>query len=80
MGWVLKLFGKKAVGDFDLEEILFEFLLFFEEFVLNWMLLYEDLWCILIEVVTWLNLIKEGYFEKVDWVGLIWFMVEKELV
>lgn len=79
MGRALKLPGKKAVGDSDLEEIPLEFLSFLEEFVSNWMLLHEDLWCTPIEVVTWLNLIKEGHLEKVDWAGLIWFMVEKEL-
>ncbi|KAL6269406.1 hypothetical protein ACE6H2_026317 [Prunus campanulata] len=31
------------------------------------------------EVLNWTKAIKEGHFGKVDWAGLIWFMVEKEL-
>ncbi|KAE9456078.1 hypothetical protein C3L33_12028, partial [Rhododendron williamsianum] len=31
------------------------------------------------EVVNWTKAVKDGHPEKVDWAGLIWFMVEKEL-
>ncbi|XVE86382.1 hypothetical protein DITRI_Ditri18aG0030500 [Diplodiscus trichospermus] len=52
---------------------------FVEEFVASWMLLHEDTWMTPVEVLNWTKMIKEGHFEKVDWAGLIWFMVEKEL-
>ncbi|XWS41201.1 hypothetical protein CRYUN_Cryun17cG0060000 [Craigia yunnanensis] len=53
---------------------------FVEEFVANWVLLHEDTWMMPVEVLNWTKMIKEGHFEKVDWAGLIWFMVEKELM
>ncbi|XWS44589.1 hypothetical protein CRYUN_Cryun15aG0060000 [Craigia yunnanensis] len=53
---------------------------FVEEFVSNWVLLHEDTWMMPVEVLNWTKMIKEGHFEKVDWAGLIWFMVEKELM
>ena len=53
---------------------------FLEEFVSNWVLLQEDTWMMPVEVLNWTKMIKEGHFEKVDWAGLIWFMVEKELM
>ncbi|XVF26432.1 hypothetical protein REPUB_Repub14bG0016200 [Reevesia pubescens] len=53
---------------------------FVEEFVSNWMLLHEDTWMMPDEVLNWTTMIKEGHFQKVDWAGLIWFMVEKELL
>ncbi|CAJ1978850.1 unnamed protein product [Sphenostylis stenocarpa] len=56
-----------------------ESIAFVEEVVYNWMLLPNDSCMISGDVFLWLNLIKEGNFEKVDWAGLIWFMVEKEL-
>ncbi|KAB2008796.1 hypothetical protein ES319_D10G123100v1 [Gossypium barbadense] len=52
---------------------------FLEEFVSNWVLLHEDTWMMPAEVLNWTKMIKEGHFEKIDWAGLIWFMVEKEL-
>ncbi|XVF41571.1 hypothetical protein PTKIN_Ptkin01aG0290100 [Pterospermum kingtungense] len=52
---------------------------FVEEFVSNWVLLHDDTWIMPVEVFNWSKLIKEGNFDKVDWAGLIWFMVEKEL-
>ncbi|KAK8556589.1 hypothetical protein V6N13_064609 [Hibiscus sabdariffa] len=52
---------------------------FLEEFVSNWVLLHEDTWMMPEEVLNWTKTIKEGHFEKVDWAGMIWFMVEKEL-
>ncbi|KAH6788887.1 hypothetical protein C2S51_003893 [Perilla frutescens var. frutescens] len=52
---------------------------FIISFVSDWMLLHEDPWLMPNEVSEWLKLIKEGHPEKVDWAGLLWFMVEKEL-
>ncbi|KAM5584650.1 hypothetical protein ABKV19_004160 [Rosa sericea] len=49
-----------------------------EDLVGNWVLLQEDeMWMMPREV---LKDIKEGQFGNVDWAGLIWFMVEKELL
>ncbi|TKY66789.1 MICAL protein 2 [Spatholobus suberectus] len=52
---------------------------FVEELVCNWMLLHDDAYIMPNDVFQCLSLIKEGSFEKVDWQGLIWNMVEKEL-
>ncbi|XP_062015110.1 uncharacterized protein LOC133731720 [Rosa rugosa] len=48
-----------------------------EDLVGNWVLLQEDEPR---EVLKWCKDIKEGLFGNVDWAGLIWFMVEKELL
>ncbi|OVA14493.1 hypothetical protein BVC80_1037g34 [Macleaya cordata] len=66
--------------DFDNEVLSEESISFIEEFVSNWILLHEDIWAMPNEVLTWTRYIKEGQPQKVDWPGLIWFMVEKELV
>eukprot|EP00268_Persea_americana_P002473 TRINITY_DN1074_c0_g1_i1.p1 TRINITY_DN1074_c0_g1~~TRINITY_DN1074_c0_g1_i1.p1 ORF type:complete len:734 (+),score=174.19 TRINITY_DN1074_c0_g1_i1:147-2348(+) len=51
------------------------------EFVSNYMLLHEDdAWMMPEEVMVSERLLKEGRFEKVDWAGLMWFMVERELM
>ncbi|GAV75983.1 hypothetical protein CFOL_v3_19459, partial [Cephalotus follicularis] len=52
---------------------------FMEEFVSNWVLLHEDTWVVPEYIFNFSNVIKEGNLEKVDWAGLIWFMMEKEL-
>lgn len=65
--------------DCDVDEFPQEFLSFLEEFVSNWMLLHEDVWVTPEEVLSWMKLIQEGNPQKVDWAGLIWYMVEKEL-
>ncbi|KAK8519353.1 hypothetical protein V6N12_025393 [Hibiscus sabdariffa] len=52
---------------------------FLEELVSYWVLLHEDTWMMPADVFNWTKMIKEGHFEKVDWAGLIWFMMEKEL-
>lgn len=57
-----------------------ESIAFVEEFVSNWVLLHEDTWMMPSEVLNWTRVIKDGHPEKVDWPGLIWFMVEKELM
>ncbi|RZB75504.1 uncharacterized protein LOC114378345 [Glycine soja] len=57
-----------------------ESIAFVEEVVYSWMLLHDDEAYIMPnDVLGWLSLIKDGNFEKVDWAGIIWFMVEKEL-
>lgn len=55
---------------------------FLEDFVFNWMLLRDngDARKIPDEISDWIKDIKDGNFERVDWAGIIWFMVEKELV
>ncbi|KAK9922688.1 hypothetical protein M0R45_031141 [Rubus argutus] len=53
---------------------------FLEDFVSNWVLLHEDTWMMSSEVLNNTKAIKEGQFAKVDWAGLIWFMVNEELV
>ncbi|KAG7034888.1 hypothetical protein SDJN02_01681, partial [Cucurbita argyrosperma subsp. argyrosperma] len=57
-----------------------ESIAFIEDFVSNWLLLHEDTWMMPNEVLNWTKAIKIGNFERVDWAGLIWFMVEKELI
>ncbi|KAF8043408.1 hypothetical protein BT93_A1671 [Corymbia citriodora subsp. variegata] len=54
---------------------------FVSDLVSNWMLLHDDdTWMMPDEIMSWDKLIKEGSFEKVDWAGMVWFMVEKELM
>ncbi|KAK9132006.1 hypothetical protein Scep_011534 [Stephania cephalantha] len=52
---------------------------FLQEFLSNWVLLHEDAWLMPSDVFSSIQLIKEGQPQKVDWSGLIWFMVAKEL-
>ncbi|CAL0323605.1 unnamed protein product [Lupinus luteus] len=54
---------------------------FVEEFMWNWMVLNDDDDACEVpnEVLRCEKLIKEGFLEKVDWLGLMWSMVEKEL-
>ncbi|KAL9379888.1 hypothetical protein Peur_028370 [Populus x canadensis] len=52
---------------------------FIEELVSNWILLHEDTWMMPPDILNWIKLIKEGNFDKLDWAGMIWYMVEKEL-
>lgn len=49
------------------------------EFMSNYMLLHEDTWMMPEEILASERLVKEGQPQKVDWAGLMWFMVEKEL-
>ncbi|CAK9176578.1 unnamed protein product [Ilex paraguariensis] len=65
--------------DLDLEAVSEDSIKFLEDFVSNWVLLHEDTWIMPCEVLNWTRVIKDGHFEKVDWAGLVWFMVEKEL-
>ncbi|KAK4398096.1 hypothetical protein Sango_1285100 [Sesamum angolense] len=68
-----------AEVDLDSEALSDDSIGFIVELVLDWMLLHEDMWMMPNEVMDWLKLIKDGHPEKVDWAGLFWFMVEKEL-
>ncbi|KAE9588578.1 hypothetical protein Lal_00002983 [Lupinus albus] len=57
---------------------------FVEEFMWNWMVLNDDdddddACEVTNEVLGCEKLIKDGFLEKVDWLGLMWSMVEKEL-
>ncbi|MED6108619.1 hypothetical protein PIB30_025926 [Stylosanthes scabra] len=58
---------------------------FLEEFMSNWMVLhhYDDdeggLMVMPNEVLECRRLIREGHFGKVDWAGLMWSMVEREM-
>ncbi|XP_010277711.1 PREDICTED: histone acetyltransferase KAT6B-like [Nelumbo nucifera] len=86
LGRALKLPGKKdktnsaEASESEPEVLSEESISFIEEFVSNWFILHEDTWILPDEIVTWNRLIREGQPQKVDWAGLIWFMVEKELL
>ncbi|KAK9676880.1 hypothetical protein RND81_11G107300 [Saponaria officinalis] len=76
----LKLPVKKPSADCEWESYSGEFLPFLEELVSSWMVLQEcEVWVTPTEVVNWMKMIKDGQPHKVDWAGMIWFMVEKEL-
>ncbi|XP_019159418.1 PREDICTED: uncharacterized protein LOC109156069 isoform X2 [Ipomoea nil] len=78
----LSLPVKKEKGDvvnLDVEEFSEESIGFLEDFVSIWVLLHDDIWMMPNEVLHWIRVIKDGSPEKVDWAGLVWFMVEKEL-
>ncbi|KAL5998477.1 hypothetical protein ACLOJK_009418 [Asimina triloba] len=49
------------------------------EFLSNYILLHADMWMMPDEILVWERLLKEGQLQKIDWAGLIWFMVEKEI-
>nr|GMD33392.1 probable serine/threonine-protein kinase kinX isoform X1 [Ipomoea batatas] len=78
----LRLPVKKEKGDvvnLDVEAFCEESIGFIEDFVSIWVLLHDDTWMMPNEVLHWIRVIKDGSPEKVDWAGLVWFMVEKEL-
>ncbi|MED6121867.1 hypothetical protein PIB30_034100 [Stylosanthes scabra] len=58
---------------------------FLEEFMWNWIVLHDDdeeeegVMVMPNEVLECRRLIREGHFEKVDWAGLMWSMVEREM-
>ncbi|CAL0333837.1 unnamed protein product [Lupinus luteus] len=56
-----------------------ESIAFVKELVYTWMLLHDDMYVMTDDILAYLTVIKEGHFEKVDWAGLIWNMLEKEL-
>ncbi|PIA57953.1 hypothetical protein AQUCO_00500110v1 [Aquilegia coerulea] len=67
-------------SDFDSEAVSEESKLFILDFMSNWvLLLHDDTWILPKEVVNASALIRDGQLHKVDWPGLIWFMVEKEI-
>ncbi|EPS62713.1 hypothetical protein M569_12077, partial [Genlisea aurea] len=73
--------GGSVELDLDSEEVMSDdSISFVVEFVNEWLLLHgDDTWMMPIEVMDWLNTIKDGHPEKVDWASLFWFMVEREL-
>nr|GMD35051.1 uncharacterized protein LOC109156069 isoform X1 [Ipomoea batatas] len=78
----LRLPVKKEKGDvvnLDVEAFCEESIGFIEDFVSIWVLLHDDTWMMPNEVLHWIKVIRDGSPEKVDWAGLVWFMVEKEL-
>ncbi|CAL0328933.1 unnamed protein product [Lupinus luteus] len=77
----VKLPVKKAtVSAANVESVVLgESIVFIEQLVFNWMLLHDDMYVMTDDVLAYLKVIKEGHFEKVDWAGLIWNMLEKEL-
>ncbi|OIS97724.1 PREDICTED: uncharacterized protein LOC109233106 [Nicotiana attenuata] len=81
----LKLPVKKDRGsvdglDLDADVLSEESIGFLEDFVSIWVLLHEDTFIMPNEVLNWIKTIKDGHPERVDWAGLFWFMVEKELM
>ena len=55
---------------------------FVEGFLWNWVVLHDDDECVMVmpsEVLECGRLIREGCLEKVDWAGLVWSMVEREM-
>ncbi|KAG8386828.1 hypothetical protein BUALT_Bualt03G0189700 [Buddleja alternifolia] len=65
--------------DLDWEVLTEDSIGFIVEFVSDWVLLHEDTWLMPNEVTNWIKVIRDGHPERVDWAGLVWFMVEKEL-
>nr|XP_018634282.1 uncharacterized protein LOC104119497 isoform X2 [Nicotiana tomentosiformis] len=65
--------------DLDADALTEESIGFLEDFVSIWVLLHEDTFIMPNEVLNWIKTIKDGHPERVDWAGLFWFMVEKEL-
>lgn len=82
LGRALKLPKKNpasAVPIIAVDEVDKEDIDFLDELVSNWMLLHDDTFIMTKDVMQQINFVKEGTFEKVDWAGLIWSMLEKEL-
>ncbi|KAK1269317.1 hypothetical protein QJS04_geneDACA008238 [Acorus gramineus] len=50
-----------------------------EEFLSGYVLLHGDMWIVMDEARSAAQLVKEGMAHKVDWAGLIWSMVEREV-
>ncbi|KAG9132536.1 hypothetical protein Leryth_008471 [Lithospermum erythrorhizon] len=74
-----KVSGVGEGVEVELDSLSEEEIGFIEDFVSNWLLLHEDTWMMPGEVLNWIKVIRDGHLEKVDWAGLFWFMVEKEL-
>ncbi|XP_050381578.1 uncharacterized protein LOC126798611 [Argentina anserina] len=56
-----------------------EAVVFVEDLVSSWMLLHEDMWMMPTEVLNYMTAIRGGQFGKVDWAGLVWYMVSEEI-
>ncbi|XP_028761749.1 uncharacterized protein LOC114720272 [Neltuma alba] len=82
LGRALKLPAESTVAStenmVDMPE-LGESVAFIEKLVLMWMLLHDNECIMPPEVLTCIRLIKEGHLEMIDWAGLIWSMVDREL-
>lgn len=57
-----------------------ESIAFILELVSHWVFLHDDTYMVPREVLNWMNIIKDGNLEKLDWATMMWFMVEKELM
>ncbi|CAN0913621.1 hypothetical protein LINGRAHAP2_LOCUS28043 [Linum grandiflorum] len=79
LGRALKLPAKKDKVSAPEAKASEEEIAFIAELVSTWMLLHDDTWMMPSDIYNWTKTIKEGSFERVDWAGLIWSMVEKEL-
>ncbi|KAF9589314.1 hypothetical protein IFM89_022641 [Coptis chinensis] len=85
LGRALKLPGKKEksisleTSDFEPERVSEESRFFIEELLSNWILLHDEPWIVPKEIKSFTELIRNGQLQKVDWAGLIWYMVDKEL-
>lgn len=53
--------------------------LFLEEIIWGWLVLQDDGSKVIEEVLKFTRCVRERRLEEVDWAGLIWFMVEREL-
>ncbi|XP_058733703.1 uncharacterized protein LOC131605350 [Vicia villosa] len=82
LGRALKLPKKipaSAVPIIAVDEVDKEDIDFLNQLVSNWMLLHDDTFMKTKDIMQLINFVKDGTFEKVDWAGLIWSMLEKEL-
>ncbi|GAU22551.1 hypothetical protein TSUD_93180 [Trifolium subterraneum] len=79
LGRALKLPKKYSVAVDEVGEVGVRDIAFLKELVSNWMLLHDDTFIITKDIMQLFNLINEGNFEKVDWAGLMWGMLDKEL-
>ncbi|XP_058730430.1 uncharacterized protein LOC131602361 [Vicia villosa] len=82
LGRALKLPKKNpasAVPVIAVDEVDKEDIDFLNQLVSNWMLLHDDTFIMTKDIMQPINFVKDGTFEKVDWAGLIWSMLEKEL-
>ncbi|KAK2380835.1 hypothetical protein QL285_068494 [Trifolium repens] len=82
LGRALKLPKKNSVAAapiIDVDEVGAGDIAFLKELVSNWMLFHDDTFIMTKDIVQLFSLIDEGNFEKVDWAGLMWSMLDKEL-